>query len=206
MTSYAATRRYLTPVIAVALIAALAASLIYFRKYSPYKVPDRLMGNPEIVLSLSDVEIVGRSDGEKLWSFKARRADVSRGRINTQFIAIGDGKLYDEGKIVATVTAGRAIYNSSSGNVAVAGGVKVAATQGYRAEAEEALWSAYFKQLRCPGGVIFATDGSELSGQNLVADFKKQEVTLEKAKMTIDIADVKELEEQGSQAGKGGVK
>ena len=196
-------RRYLPPAIVLLLIAGLSASFVYFRRYSPYKVSALLAGNPEIILSLRGVEMVGRSEGQRLWSFRAERADVARGQIRTTFVAIRDGKLYDEGKVVATVEAGRAVYDSATDNVDVSDGVTVASPRGYRASAQSARWSAYFKRLWCPGKVSFRAGDNELVGSNLIADMRNQEVRLSKAKMVVSIRDVEELGKGSPEVGKG---
>lgn len=188
-------RRYLVPAVALVLLAALAATLTVFWKYSPYKITSNLIGNPRIILSLKNVEVVGRSDGKKAWSFKAKQADVARGRYRTELTSISEGKLFDiDEKHVATVTAGKAVYDSSTENVEATDGVKVVSVQGYTAQAEQARWSSFMKQLFCPGTVKFTANGSELIGQNLVADIDDQEVTIEKAKMVVEISDISELD------------
>lgn len=205
MASYATMRRYLPPAVAIALIAVLSVTIIYFRHYSPYKVTREQVGNPEILLSLSGVEIVGRSQGERIWSFKTTRADVWRGQVRTALLGIHDGKLYSDGKVVASVSAGSAIYNSATGDVEVTGGVGVASVRGYRAAAQSARWSGYLRRLTCPGRVSFRTDGSELVGQNLVADARSEEVTLDKGRMVVNMSEVVELGKEGPAAdgGKG---
>ena len=188
-------RRYLVPAVALALIAALAVTLASFWKYSPYKITSNLIGDPRIILSLKNVEVVGRSDGKIAWSFKAKQADIARGRYRTELSDISDGKLFNfDEKLAATVIAGKVIYDSSTGNVEVTGGVKVASVQGYTAQAEQARWASFMQQLICPGKVKFTADGSELIGHNLVADMDDKTVTMEKAKMVVEISDISELD------------
>lgn len=198
MIGRATIRRYLTPVIALGVIGALVTTLVYLRKYSPYKVSDTLIKNPEIILSLQDVDIMGRSDGKKMWSFHADRVEVSRGRYRTEFFSIKDGKLYDDDKVAASVTAGRAIYDSSTGNVEVADGVKIVSIQGYRAEAESATWSGYFRKLRIPGQVKLSSSESMLTGRNLIADIANENMMLDKPKMVISISEMEKADEGGS--------
>lgn len=180
----------MVPIAAIIMIAALVSTLVHFRKFSPYKLPSSVVGNPQIVLSLDDVQIVGRSDGHKIFSFMSKRADVSRGRYTTLFYAIRDGKLYDNEKPVAFITAGTARYDSISKSVEVTDGVKVSSIQGYLADAEQAMWSSELKLLTCPGKVVFSARGNQLVGENLVADLNNRVATLEKARMEIDISEV----------------
>jgi hypothetical protein len=201
-------RKYITPVIIIVIIGVLVATLIRFRQYSPYRIPGTLVGNPEIILSLKDVEIIGRSKGNRVWSFKANSAAVSRSKTRTEFVLINDGRLYDDNKQVASVTAGNAVYDSVMGDVVISGGVKLEAKSGYKASAERAEWSAYFKQLKCPGKVSFQAGDNKLTGINLVADLRKQEVSMEKGSMAINLSEIEELERQSpkkSQVEKGGV-
>jgi hypothetical protein len=93
-------RRYLVTVMVLFIIAALAVTLVRFWRYSPYQLTNNIVGNPKTILSVKNVEVIGRSDGKKIWSFKARQADVSRGRYRTELSFITDGKLFSDGKPV----------------------------------------------------------------------------------------------------------
>jgi hypothetical protein len=196
-------RKYLAPVIAVAVIVVLAGMIVHFRRNLPYKVGAGLASNPETLLSLSDVEIVGRARGQRAWSFKAKEADVTQGRVATSFRSIRDGKLYDDGKLMATVSAGKAVFISGIGDVDVTNGVKLVSKQGYSAQTDSARWSGYFKRLTCPGKVVFRSKEGSLVGQNLVADLKSPEVSLDKGKMVISLPAVEALGEKSLQAGEG---
>jgi hypothetical protein len=193
----------LAPAIALVLIAALAATFVCFRRNLPYKLESGLGGNPRVLLSLSDVVIVGRAGGRKAWSFKARRADVSQGRVRTTFLAIRDGKIYDEkGSPVLRVNAGRAAFISGVGDVEVSDGVKVVSSQGYTAAVDAARWSGYFQQLTCPGKVTFTVGRSKLVGRDLVVDWKRGEATLQDGRMVVSVSNLENLGEEGSGAGK----
>lgn len=182
-------RKYIQPVIAIVVIIILVGSFIHFRRYSPYKVGSGINANPEILLSLSDVEIMGRSNGQKKWCFSAKHAEVARGRAVTSVTSIHDGKIYDNGKEVASIEAGKAFYNSATGNVMVSGGIKLSSPQGYKAFADGATWTGYSNSLTCNGKVKFTVDDSTVEGQNLVADLKGQKVTMDKPRLAIDILD-----------------
>lgn len=176
----------------LAITAGLIIMLACLWKYSPYQITNKIVGNPRIILSLKNVEVIGRSGGNKIWSFQAKRANVSRGRSRTELIGISDGRLFNDGKRVVTINAGRAVYDSSTGDVEVTNGVKVVSVQGYTAQAAQARWSSYMKELRCPGKVSFTADGNVLVGRDLVADIDNQEVRMEKAKMVVEIGDIVE--------------
>lgn len=190
MPTISSKRKYIAPIIAILIICGLAVSIYMLRGYSPYVIKSSLVGNPQIVLALEDVEIVGRSDGQKTWSFAADKASVSRGRYRTEFISIRDGKLFDNNKVVASVSAGKAVYDASTGNVEVSKGVKVASIHGYKAEADKALWSAYLSQLRCPGTVKLTSEESSLVGQDLLLDARNRDVTLKKAKLVVSVSEI----------------
>ncbi len=188
-------RKFIFPVIAAVVLAALVASLVHFRGYSPYHVRRDLIGNPEVVMSLRDVEIAGREDGKPAWSFDARRADVSRGRVRTILTDVRAGKLYDRGKPVATVAAGKAVYNSINGNVEVTDGVKIKSVDGYQAEAQKVVWTGFNKHLYCPGKVVFRSKGGSLAGNNLIADVRNGEVTLDNGKLAVEVSVLEKLGE-----------
>ena len=187
-------RKWVAPVIAIMIILGLGVSVVRMWRYSPYKMKRDLVGNPEIVLSLRDVEISGRNNGKKFWSFNAETVDVTRGRIVTTVAGIHDGRLYDEGKLVAKVAAGRAVYNTINGNVEVSKGVKVQSTTGFRASADRAIWTRGTSQLVCPGKVVFASGDSNLVGKNLVGDVRQNEVRLEHGRMLVDVEDLTKIE------------
>lgn len=181
------TRRYAWPVIAALLIVLLSWSIVRFRHNLPYSVDKGLVGNPEIVFSLEDVEVVGRDHGAKIWSFRANQADVARGRSRATLLDIKDGKLYDNGKVVATVKAGKVSYDPVAGNVEVTGGVEVTSAKRYRVTTDRATWTAFVNQLKCPGKVTFRANDSSLVGRNLVLDAKQRRATMEKARMTVTL-------------------
>lgn len=192
-------RKYLWPTVAVFVIAALVVTIVRYRRTLPYNIDHRVSGNPEIVLGLKDVEVVGRSGGDRIWSFKADRADVARGRARTTLLDIQDGKLYDGDKVLASVKAGKAVYDSLSGNVEVMDGVEVTASKRYSVSTDRAIWVSFFKRLTCPGKVRFRAARSELVGTNLVADVNNREVKLDKARMIVDMQDVAEAVEDTPQ-------
>jgi hypothetical protein len=185
----------LTPIIALLLIAGLAVSIVKLWRYSPYKVTRDLVGNPQVVLSLHNVQVVGRGEGVRIWSFKADDVDVSRGRMRTVIRGVHEGKLFDKGKLVADVTAGEAVYDAANKNVEVTRGAKVTAKLGFKASTDRLMWSGSNRQLLCPGRVVFSSGDGKLVGQNLLADVGRGEVTLWKGKMQVEIEDVRKLEE-----------
>ncbi|MEN6372654.1 MAG: LPS export ABC transporter periplasmic protein LptC [Armatimonadota bacterium] len=180
-------RKYLISAAVMVITAGLIVMLAFLWKYSPYQTTNKIVGNPRIILSLKNVEVIGRSGGKKIWSFEAKRANVSRGRFMTELIGIYDGRLFSDGKQVVSLNAGRAVYDSSTGDVEVTGGVRVVSVQGYTAQTEQARWSNYMKELRCPGKVSLATNGSVLVGRDLVANIDNQEIRMDKAKMVVEI-------------------
>lgn len=154
-------------------------------------------------MKLRDVEIVGRTHGAKSWSFKAKQAEVSKGRYRTEFVSISAGKLYNGDKIAARVAAGRAIYDSTSGNVEISEGIKVSSMLGYSAKTDKATWVGYFKTLRCPNKVHLSSSESRLTGENLVVNTKLEVMTMDHPRFVIDISDIKELNKNDSVDRKG---
>lgn len=196
-------RKFLPQLIVIGVIAVLAVSIVSLRRYSPYRVSGKLMGNPEVVLSLSDVETVGRIRGKKIWSFKAKHADVARGKYRTEFTSVHDGKIYDDGSVVASISAGKALYDSISGDVDVSGGIYVQAPrQGLKFNAQTARWYQYFKQLTCPGKISLRAGDSKLTGKNLVLNTKEQYVTMDDPEVVIAVEDLDKLD-TGNTPGEG---
>ncbi|MBI2843850.1 MAG: LPS export ABC transporter periplasmic protein LptC [Armatimonadetes bacterium] len=193
-------RKHLAPIVAAAIIVALVISFICFRRYSPYALRGNVTGNPETILSLNGVEIVGRANGRRAWSFKAEGADVSRGRVRTVFRKISDGKIYDGDKVMAKISAGEAVYYSGMGDVEVSGGIKMSSPLGYQVTAKSARWSGYYKQLTCPGSISIRTKEARLTGQDLVADLKQEEITFKNGKMTVSVSELEEFGEESQQS------
>lgn len=148
---------------------------------------------PQVVLSLNGVEAVGRSEGRKVWSFEAKRADVSWGNTRTELEQIYNGVIFDDGTPAADLEAGKAIFDSTTNDLIIVNGVKITSREGYVAETDQALWSGTSKMLRCPGEVKITTDESELVGSSLVADMRNREITIENASMTVDIGEPNDL-------------
>lgn len=183
-------RRVIKPVLIAAVALALAVSVVKLWRYSPYKMSRDMVANPEFVLSLSGVQIAGMHEGRQSWSFKADRVDVSRGRVITTARGVHDGKLYGDNKVVATLNAGTLMYDCLNGNVEITNGVHIDGAKGFHAAAANANWFALGEQLTCSGTVKFKAGDSTLMGQNLSADLRKGEASLDHGKLSVAIADM----------------
>jgi len=88
--------------------AAIAVGLVWAFSYLGTRGPrldqDHLAG---VAIRLKNAKLVGRSAGKKIWAFEARTIDVSRDRRLAVFRGITRGSLLQDGRRIASLSAGR---------------------------------------------------------------------------------------------------
>lgn len=176
---------YLGLIIAGAI---MLCSTIVFRGYLPY-VGERLAPRepPAIPVALEDAHLVGVAHRTKLWSLDARLVEVLRDRDVTRLTDVTHGKVFDRGKVVFVVSAGRAIYDKKLEDLRLSRGIQVAASDGQHVSARSAHWNSRTAILTGSGSVAFRGRWGEASGEDLIADLRNKKLVMRNVSARINI-------------------
>jgi len=168
-------KRWLPWITAAAIAVGLVWAFSYLGTRGPRLDQDHLAG---VAIRLKNAKLVGRSAGKKIWAFEVRTIDVSGDRRLAVFRGITRGSLLQDGRRIASLSAGKVIYNTFTQNVAVPGSAEVVLTDGPSFTVRDAYWDARESRLFCRGGVDATLAGSTLHGERMTVDIEKKELTI----------------------------
>jgi hypothetical protein len=175
--------------LAVAAGLILLVSLFVFRRYLPYvgsslapKTP------PSVVLQMRNAYFVGLNRKGKLWSLKAKSVEIGQNRFLTTLTGITQGKIFDAGKPVLQMEAGRAVYNSMVGDMAMDEGILLIGADGQRLTADGADWNSAASSLRSTGKVYYESPWAKGSTEAVFVDTKSRELTMYNVDVTVDLS------------------
>jgi len=171
--------------------AALLVSIAAFRSYLPY-VGDRYLTRepPAIILEIDDVYLVGMGDKTKLWSLNARKVEIGRDRAITTLSGISDGKIFDKGKTVLKMRAGRAIYDERREDLQLSSGIEIAGTEGQRVVARGAHWDSRTALLTSTSRVKVSGQWGDVSGDDLVVDLRNENMVMRNVSFRVSISEL----------------
>lgn len=176
------------PYIGLALAAGLILliSLLAFRRYLPY-VGGSLASTqqPSIVLQMRNAHFVGLNRKGKIWSLNAKSVEIGRNRYLTTLTGITQGKIFDSGKVALQMEAGRAVYNSIAGDLAMDNGISLVGADGQRVTARGANWNSATASLRSTGRVLFQSPWGQASTDRMLVDMRNKEMTMWNVTMSI---------------------
>lgn len=171
----------LPPYLGRALVAGLILliSVLVFRRYLPYVgstlAPEPL---PTVVLEMRDAYFVGFGHKSKLWSLKARKVQIGQTRFITTLAGITDGKIFDRGKPVLEVEAGKAVYNSAVGELKMDRGITLTGSDGQKLSAAGAQWNSTTSILRSTGKVRYEAPWGRATTDGVTVDMNTKEMTM----------------------------
>lgn len=178
---------YLGLAIAAGII--LVISLLAFRRYMPYVGSTLAPAQaPSIVLDMRNASFVGLNHSKKIWSVKAKRVQIGQDRSSTTLTGITEGKIFDKGKPVLQMQAGRAQYNSMVGDLAMDRGIKLTGFNGQKLAADGASWNAATSTLRSNGKVHYESKSAKASSDKVLLDANKKELTMWNVHAAVDIS------------------
>ena len=179
------------PYLGLAVLAGiiLLLSLFIYRRYLPYvgsslapKTP------PSVVLQMHNAYFVGLNHKGKLWSLKAKNVEIGQNRSLTTLTGITQGKIFDAGKSVLQMEAGRAVYNSMVGDMAMSEGIRLTGADGQRLSARGADWNSTASSLRSTGKVYYESPWARGSTESVFVNTKSRELTMFNVDMTVDLS------------------
>lgn len=167
----------------------LLLSLLVFRRYLPY-VGGSLAPSqpPSVVLEMHNAYFVGLNRKGKLWSIKAKKVEIGQNRYLTTLTNVSDGKIFNEGKPALKMKAGRAMYNSMVGDLALDQGICVTGMDGQQMTASGADWNSTTSTLRSRGKVQFQSQIGKASTDSILVDMKAKEITMWNVSGSVDLS------------------
>lgn len=178
------------PYVGLALAAGLIllVSLLVFRRYLPY-VGSSLAPSqpPSVVLQMRNAYFVGLNRKGKLWSLKAKNVEIGQNRFLTTLTGITQGKIFDAGKPVLQMEAGRAVYNSIVGDMAMDEGIRLIGADGQTLTADGADWNSASSSLRSTGKVLYESEWGKASTDRMLVDMKSKEMTMWNVVISVDL-------------------
>lgn len=178
-------KRWLPWITGAVTAAGLIWSFFYLKDVHPLgRLGAKLEGNhlAGIAIRLKDATLIGRSDGEKVWTFEAETIEVSRDRRLATFRNVTRGSLLQDGKQIASLAANKVVYNTITRNLAVPGGAEFKVEGGPSFSVRDVLWNARKSALLCKNGVDMELAGSTLHGERMTADLAQKELVITKVK------------------------
>lgn len=186
-------KRWVPWITAVAVAALLGWSFFYLKEIHPLgSLGAKLDGDSlaGVAIRFKNATLVGRANGQKVWSFEAKTIDVSKDRRTATFRGIARGELLQDGKKVASLSAEEVFYNTFSRNVKVPGGARFELVEGPVFQVRDVQWNASQSRLTCSGGVTATLAGSELHGEKMMADLRAKELVIEKVSGVLRLEDL----------------
>lgn len=174
-------RKYIYWAASVLLIAGIVASFYYMKEEHPLGSLGTGLEEgsaPDLAISLRNTKLVGRSQCSEIWRFEAQRIDLSRDRRVATFSDISRGVLLQDGREIALLSAGRAVYDTLTQDVNVPGSAEISIRNGPVFKAHNIRWSAGDSRIICQEGIKATFNGSTLLGDSLVADLNHKEIVI----------------------------
>ncbi len=175
----------------VIIIAGCIWSFLYLKDWHPFGSAEARLGNgrQELFIVFKGAKLVGRSNGKKVWAFDTRTIEMSQDHQFATFSGVTKGVLMKDGKPLASLAAGKVVYNTISRNVLVPGGADFMLKGGPSFKVRDILWDGSKSVLHCKGGVDGTLGGSTFHAARMTADIAKKEFRVEKVSGQIKIGD-----------------
>ena len=145
---------------------------------------DRMAG---VGIRFDRAQLVGRSNGKKVWVIEARTIDISKDRRKATFRGLSRGSLLQNDKRIASISADEVVYNMFTQNVASPGTAELKLENGPALKVHKVFWNAQSSRLFCEGGVDAVFGASTMHGERMIADLQKKEITASKVSGTIKV-------------------
>lgn len=145
---------------------------------------------PSIVLEMHNAYFVGLNHKGKIWSVRAKNVQIGRDRTLTTLTGVTQGRIFDGGGVALQMEAGRALYNSMVGDLAMDRGIKLTGSDGQKLTAQGADWNSASSTLRSTGKVYYESPWAKGSTGAVFVDTKNRELTMYNVDVTVDLLKV----------------
>lgn len=143
---------------------------------------------PSIVLEMHNAYFVGLNHRGKIWSIKAKNVQIGQDRVLTTLTGVTQGKIFDRGKVALQMQAGRALYNSTVGDLVMDRGIALTASDGQKLTTQGANWNSVSSTLRSNGRVRYESNWAKATTDRVVLDTSTRELTMWNVHASVDIS------------------
>ena len=160
-------RRIIGGVLILAIVAAGAVVTVRWvtRERPPEQLDGRDPDRPAISIEESVVEhSVG---GTPAWQLQIEQIEIAGGGRAVAASDLREGLVYDQGKPVVRISAGKATYQTADKSFEVTGGVKVVSHRGAIITTSQVQWIPTTETLHCPAEVTMRAEGVTVRTQDL---------------------------------------
>lgn len=170
----------------------VCAAVIIFLVWFAVKGPQVTMKTaPGFSLEMTDLHLIGRQGGERLWEIRAGGITTSIDGTVKTLTDIHEGFLYHDDKRQTGFSAPQAVYDAKTGSISFPLGVSMSTTSGCSLLLEKASWEAASRSLLTEGPAILRWNGNEVKALGLTA---------EKGSASIKAKDIILVNDQGIKA------
>lgn len=173
-------------------LALLVASVFIFRRHLPYTgVPSIPKSPPAAIMAMDGVSLVGLGREGKLWALRAAHVEVAQNRTTATITRIADGEVFSGKRVSFRVRAGRAVYDTGSGYLALDGGIHIEGPK-QKLAAGGAVWSPVTQLLRSTGPVEYTSEWTKLRAEGLQLDTRNKELSLMRVRGSFAVEEVRD--------------
>ncbi len=151
----------------IAVVAGAGAWLLMTWEGGERRAPaeEREPGRPAVAIMQSELEHT--RGGHPAWWLSIEEIEISGGGRAVAASGLREGLVYDEGRPVVRISAGRATYRARDKSFEVTGGVKVVSDKGAIVTTGKVQWLPATQTLHCPGEVTMRAEGVTVRAENL---------------------------------------
>lgn len=151
------------------VIAAAAATVLVVRLVQQRSGDDAVEGRdpgaPAVSIRESTVE--HSRGGTPQWRLNIEEVQITGGGRAVAASGLKEGLVYQGGKPVVRISAGKATYQTSDRSFDITGGVRVVSQRGAIITTPRVQWVPDAQTLHCPGEVTMRSEGMTLRTENL---------------------------------------
>jgi len=152
-------------IVALAAIGAVMAVQWVTRESPAETIEGRRPDKPAVSIQESVVE--HSTGGTPAWRLNIEEIEIAGGGRSVAASDLREGLVYDEGKPVMRISAGKASYQTADKSFEVTGGVKVVSHRGAIITTSKVQWVPATETLHCPGEVTMRAEGVTVRTQDL---------------------------------------
>ncbi|MFW5868378.1 MAG: LPS export ABC transporter periplasmic protein LptC [Armatimonadota bacterium] len=159
-------------IIAVMLITAAVTAGIVFavqwvRREAPTQSPTEGRTAGESAVQIRESVVEHTRGGAPAWRLNIEEIEIAAGGRAVAATDLREGLIFDEGKPVVRISAGKATYQTTDRSFEVTGGVKVVSHRGAIITTAMVQWLPETQTLHCPGEVTMRSEGATVRAENL---------------------------------------
>ncbi len=152
-------------IVAVAAAGVVLAVRWVTRERPAETAEGREPGKPAVSIQESVVE--HSTGGTPAWRLNIEEIEIAGGGRSVAASDLREGLVYDQGKPVMRISAGKATYETADKSFEVTGGVKVVSHRGAIITTSQVQWVPATETLHCPGEVTMRAEGVTVRTQDL---------------------------------------